>query len=142
MELTRRQILAAGGVTIAGSTGAVYYRLNTPIEASGGSESGTICTGTAQTPPNKTLNILGVRVNKTTVSVGYNIVSDRPVDSVVVSVDGEQIAKQSWTGENADFTFPHDTPTEFKLQALSKEGRVLDSAELSARCGPAEELTS
>lgn len=139
--ITRRHLLVAAGVSVLGGAGMVYEAMNPPVEATGSSESGTLCHAPAQTPPDGTLSIYGVRVDETTVSVAYDIVSDRPVETVVITVDGEVVASRPWNGDKAELDFSHDGPVTFELQARSKDGRVLDSAEILAECGPAEELT-
>ena len=138
--LTRRQFLTVAGVSATGSAVAAYTLMNPPVEASGSSESGTICHAPVQTPPEETLNILGVQVDETTISVGYNIKSDLPVDSVAIVVDDEAVARQPWSGDNGELTFSHDGPITFEVQAHSEDGRVLDSARILAECIPAEEL--
>ncbi|MFC4548884.1 MULTISPECIES: hypothetical protein [Halorussus] len=115
--------------------------MNSPVEATGSSESGTLCVATALTSPDGTLSIHGVQVNETTVSVSYDVISDRPVETVAVVVDGEVVTSRPWNGDKAELTFSHDGPVTFELQARSKDGRVLDYAEILAECGPAEEVT-
>lgn len=139
--ITRRQFLTAIGVSVAGSAATGYAVVNSPVEVTGSSESGTICHAPTQTHPDETLNILGVQVDETTVSVNYNIKSNLPVESVAIVVSNEVITHQLWSGDKRELTFSHDGAITFEIQARSADGQVLDSAEILAECGPAEEVT-
>ena len=75
------------------------------------------------------------------VSVTYDVESDRSVESVAIAVGDEAVVSQPWNGDKGELTFTHDGPITFEVQAHSADGRVLDSAEILAECGPAEELT-
>ena len=138
--VTRRQILVGVGVLSTGSAGVAYSLMNSPVEETGSSESGIICHAPAQDPPDGTLSILGVQVDKRTISVDYNIKSDYSVESVAIVIRDEIVTRQSWDGESGELNFEHDGPVTFEIQARSKDGQVLDSAKLLAECVPAREL--